>query len=379
MKKTLLLFAVIALFASACTNNKSGEAEQTTYTPAKVIDMEHHCFTPEFIGYLKNRTEYPRYQEGYGIWYREGASLPIELPYVYSHLECTNGKTMTQMLTDVDKLRIADMDYAGVTIASVSTGSGIEDLSREDAVKFAKMTNDAIAAAVKQHPGRFVGTICLPTPYVEESVAELERAVKELGLKYWHTHSNYGGHYIYEEQFEPIFAKCAELGVAFYLHPTNPSCDYLTDSGITFASAGFGFAVDVMKDAIRLIMGGIFDRYPNLTMILGHMGEFFPFCLNRMDNRFGVGRDTGVDPMIKCEKTFSEYFKNKNIMMTTSGIFDTEDVLLAIKEIGIDNIMLGTDYPYEDFRASVDFIKNLPISNEDKDKILYKNAEKYIK
>jgi len=376
MKKTLLLFVGIALLATACTNNQSNQAE---YTPAKVIDMEHHMFTPEFLTHLKTRTEYPNYQKGFGIWYREGAALPIELPYIYSHLECTDGKTMAQMLTDVDELRIADMNCAGVTIASISTGSGIEDLPREEAVKYAKMTNDAVAAAVKQHPDRFVGTICLPTPYVEESVAELERAVKELGLKYWHTHSNYGGHYIYEEQFEPIFAKCAELGVPFYLHPTNPSCDYLTDSGLSFASAGFGFAVDVMKDAIRLIISGLFDRYPNLTMILGHMGEFFPFCMDRMDNRFGVGHETGMDPMLKNEKTFTEYFKNKNIMMTTSGIFNPEIVLLTIKEIGIDNIMLGTDYPYEDFKESVDFIKSLPISNEDKDKILYKNAEKFIK
>lgn len=354
--------------------NSSNQA----YKPAKVIDMEHHSFTQEFLDYLKTRTEYPTYQEGFGIWYREGAALPIEFPYIYSHIKCTDGKTMAQILTDYDDIRIADMDNAGVTIASISTGSGIEDLPREESVKFARRTNDAIAAAVKRHPDRFVGTICLPTPYVEESVAELERAVKELGLKYWHTHSNYSNHYIYEEQMEPIFAKCAELDVPFYVHPTNPSCEYLIDSGASFASAGFGFGVDVMKCAVRLIMSGLFDRYPNLKMILGHMGEFFPFCLDRMDNRFGVGRDSGMDPMLKCKKTFTEYFKNKNIFMTTSGIFDQKVALFTMDVIGVDNIMLGSDYSYEDLKASVDFIKNLPISDEDKDKIFYKNAEKYI-
>jgi len=218
-------------------------------------------------------------------------------------------------MTDIDQIRIAEMDYADLTIASLSHGSGIEDLSREEAVKFARVANDTIAAAVKRYPDRFVGTICLPSPYVEESVAELERAVKVLGLKYWHTHSNYSTHYIYEEQMEPIFAKCAELDVPFYIHPTNPACEYLTDSGISFASAGFGYGVDVMKNAIRIII---------------------------------------------------------------SGIFDPKVVLLTMESIGIDNIMLGSDYPYEDLKASVDFIKNLPISDEDKDKILYKNAEKYI-
>jgi len=349
----------------------------TSYKPAKVIDMEHHLFIPEFIDYLKTRTEYPFYQEKSGIWYREGASLPIDLPYPYSHLECTDGKPMVKILTDLDDLRIANMDYAGVTIGSLSTNSGIEDLPREESVKYARMTNDAVAAAVKRHPDRFVGTICLPAPYVEESVAELERAVKELGLKYWQTHSNYSTHYIYEEQFEPIFAKCAELDVPFYIHPANPACDYLTDSGICFASAGFGYGVDVMKNAIRVIMSGVFDRYPNLKMILGHMGEFFPFILDRMDNRFNLGRG-GFDPMLKCEKTFTEYFKNKNIFMTTSGIFDPKVVLLTMETIGIDNILLGTDYPYEEFKEAIDFVKNLPISDEDKDKILYKNAEKYI-
>ncbi|HJJ48015.1 MAG TPA: amidohydrolase family protein, partial [Methanocorpusculum sp.] len=229
------------------------------------------------------------------------------------------------------------------------------------------------AEAVKKYPGRFLGTITLPAPYVEESIAELERCVNELGLQYWHTHSNYGSEYLYEEKFEPLLAKCAELNVPIYLHPNYPSDEYLLDSGTSFAGAVFGFGADVMKTSYRLIVSGLFDKYPNLTLILGHMGEYYPYSLTRMDNRIDSG-----DPYFKCKENLTYYFNNKNILVTTSGITDPNTITCAINSIGVDSIMFATDYPYENVKEQVDFIMALPISNEDKDKIFYKNAEKYV-
>jgi len=360
-------FLLLALLFSLSSCKQDG---------GKVLDFEHHYYCPDLIEYLKSRNEFPYYRSEDGLWMCRDLCLKFEVPAVFNHSKAAEGKTFMEVMTNLDTIRIEEMDMAGVTTAFISTTSGIEELPMEESVKYARATNDAIAAAVKRHPGRMEGTICLPTPYVEESVKELERAVNELGLKHWHTHSNYRGHYLYETEYEPILAKCEELGVPFYLHPSYPCDPYLSDYGIGFGGAAFGSGVDVMKTAILLIMNGVFDRHPKLIMILGHMGEFFPYSLGRMDNRMNATKD--YDPRLKKEHDFEYYFKNKNIFFTTSGVSDPLVVLFAIQKIGIDNILFGSDFPYENFKESVDFIKNLPISNEDKDKIFYKNAEKYI-
>ncbi|HJJ36563.1 MAG TPA: amidohydrolase family protein [Methanocorpusculum sp.] len=350
--------------------HKNTPTGNSTYKPARVYDCEHHSFTEDFYTYLKGRTEYPLYNKA-GIMYGDNNLLQISCASILSE-----GHSVAEDLSDFGNLRLSYMDRAGVTTAVISAGPGIEQLPKEDAVRFARLANDRMAEAVKKCPGRFLGTISLPTPYVEESIAELERAVNELGLQYWQTHSNYGNEYLYEEKFEPILAKCAELDVPFYLHPNYPSCEYLTETGIAMSSAAFGFGVDTMRTSMRLILNGVFDRYPNLQMILGHMGEDYPYTIDRIDDRIDVLVD--FDSTLKCKHHVSYYFENKNIFMTTSGIYDPAVVTCAIETIGIDNVLFGTDYPFEDFKGEVDFVRSLPISDEDKDKIFYKNAEKYI-
>lgn len=334
----------------------------------RVIDCEHHYYNPELINYISTRDTPPMYKDKV-LLYHKGAYLPIGNSVSY-----WNDRTMLEVLEDLGDLRIKNLDDAGVTTAVISSGALIESLPKEEAIKYARKTNDAIAAACKKYPGRFLGTICLPTIYVEESLAELERAVKELGLKYWHTHSNYGNETLADDKFIPLFAKCEELGIPIYIHPHNPYSEYLLESGMMFSSAGFGFAVDTMKTSLNIIIKGRLDQFPNTRLILGHMGEFYPYLLERFNNRFFCI----PDPDVKCKHNFSYYFKNKNIFMTTSGIEDPEVAIFAIKKIGIDSILLGSDYPYELFKDSVDFIDKLPISDEDKEKIYYKNAEKYI-
>lgn len=301
--------------------------------------------------------------------YHKGAGLPLGMPEPR-----WGGISTLEELMNLDGMRIGNMDEAGVSTAVLSGGPLVETLPKAESVEFARKTNDAIADACRKYPGRFLGSICLPTAYPEEALAELDRAVNVLGLKYWHTHSNYGQETLADDRFIPLLAKCVELGIPIYLHPHNPCSEYLLDSGMMFAAAGFGFAVDTMKTSLNLILKGRFDQFPKLRIILGHMGEMYPYLLERLNNRFFCI----PDPAVKCKHNFSYYFRNRNILMTTSGIEDPEVVLFAIKKIGIDSIMFGSDYPYENFKAGVDFIKNLPVSEEDKEKILWKNAEKYI-
>lgn len=338
----------------------------------KIIDCEHHFYGKCLIDYMKTRKDYPMYDgENNILKMAEKSVINMSVP----SWNDPDAKFYQDLIGITDQ-RIKIMDRAGIDVGVISTSDSIECFDKEDSVRLARETNDEVAAAIKKYPGRFEGTICLPTPYVDEAVKELERAVKVLGLKYWHTHSSIGKDHIYEDKYEPIFAKCAELGVPFYIHPCYPTCDYLLDRGFIISGAAFGFAVDVMKTSMALTMNGVFDRYPNLTMVLGHMAELYPWLQDRMDHMVQTFKD--ADPFARCEHTFDYYFKNGNIKMTTSGIFDPEVILFAIRKFGIDSILFGTDCPYEDIKKEVDVIKALPISEEDKDKIFYKNAEKYI-
>ncbi|HJJ36878.1 MAG TPA: amidohydrolase family protein, partial [Methanocorpusculum sp.] len=299
-----VLVIICCVLAAGCT------AEDSTYQPARVYDLENHAYTSEFMDYLQTRTDCP-YIIGNTFYYRDGMTMD------YSAFPSFNNGSgnVEQELLDLGEGRVATMDTVGITTALVSPSEGIEELDKENAVKYARQMNDAVAEAAKKYPGRILGTITLPTPYVEESIAELERCVNELDLQYWHTHSNYGGETLADEKFEPLLAKCAELNVPIYLHPAYPSNEYLLESGLAIASAGFGFSVDSMKTLLELISGGTFDRYPNLQMIIGHIGEYFPYALERMDNRFTALKSQ--DPTVKCTENISYYFKNGNIFMTT--------------------------------------------------------------
>lgn len=333
----------------------------------KIIDFEHHYFSKPYYEFLLNNKdklldspEFASIYASFGFRSNNGTGLPFG-----EEISCQN---------DLD---IKIMDEAHIDVGVLSVSDGIESLSKEDSISMARATNDFTVLKIKEHPDRFLGTICLPTPYVDDALKELDRAVKELGLKYFHTHSSYGNKRLSDPEFEPIIKRCAELNVPIYIHPCYQSERYLSSLGFAFSGAGFGFTVDVMNTVIRLITGGIFDRYPNLKIIIGHMGEFLPFTIARMDNMIDIFKDQ--DPWLKCKYNFAYYVKHNNIYITTSGIFDPNVIDFSIKQIGIDHILFGADFSYENAKRSVEFIKSLNISEEDKKKICYLNGEKLLK
>lgn len=337
----------------------------------KIIDFEHHSYTKEFIDVISRRTKAPKLDPTTGyIYYKDSdAGMPLHA-FTFNSPE-TN---VREELTNFGELRISEMDYAGCSHAMLSSGQCAEELPREDAIAVCRATNDKVAETVKKYPDRFYGAFCLPTPYVDAALEEMERAVNVLGLKFWHTHSNYGKEALWMDKFMPIFAKLSELDVPFYVHPQSPEAEYLLDYGNVIAGASLGFGVDVMNTTMRIVLKGTFDLYPNLRMVIGHMGEYYPFSVERIDNRMFPE----IDKYIKCKHGFRYYFENKNLFFTTSGVFSVPAFICARDEIGIENILFGSDYPYEDFKKGVDFLKSLPISDEEKEMVAHGNAEKYI-
>ena len=339
----------------------------------KKYDLEHHFYFPELIDHFKTRTEVPYIDTVSNIFYlREGIEMKIGLDSLPDLPEMKN-MTILDLLSLPIEAHLKDMDAQGVDVAVMSVSSGIEDLPHDEAVYFARKANDTVAEMMKKYPDRIMGSAALPTPYVEDAITELERCIGELGFKYWHTHSNYLHEHLYDPKFEPLLAKAEELGCAIYIHPTLSDDADMKGLGYLYPAAGIGFGQDVMKTTVRLVMDGVFDRHPNLKIIVGHLGEYIPFVLDRLDNRLSCI----PEPAIKMKHKFSYYVQNGNILVTTSGNTSDEAFECTMKVFGIDKIMFGSDYGYEDFAEQVNFVKNQNISQEDKDKVWGGNFEKF--
>lgn len=289
-----------------------------------------------------------------------------------------NMGAMEEKLIDLGEGRLKDMDDAGIDVQVISLFQPphIQRLDPSDANKWARSTNNELSAAVKKYPNRFVGLAAVPAQTPDEAVKELNRAVKELGLKGLCLVSNANEEYFDNEKYWPIFKTAQALDVPVYLHPTLPSAAMIgAYTGYeTLSGPPHGYANEVSLHVMRLIYSGLFDRCPKLKMILGHMGEGLPFWLPRLD--FHWLRTMPNRPNI--EKKPSEYLK-RNFTITTSGMFFQPALICAYLSFGADNIAFGVDYPPEINELAVRFIKEAPICDSDKEKICHANAEALLK
>ena len=285
---------------------------------------------------------------------------------------------ISEKLLDLGEVRLRDMDEAGIDmqVLSLFTPPHIQNLESSAAKTWARRTNEELSAAVKKHPDRFIGLAAIPVQSPNEAAEELERAVLELGLKGACITSNARDEYFDNRKYWVIFETAEKLDVPIYLHPTSPSAaianayaDYERLSG-----PPHGFYAEVSLHVMRLIYSGLFDRYPGLRMILGHMGEGLPFWLPRLD--FAWLRTAMERP--KIEKKPSEYLK-RNFTITTSGMFFHPALICAYLALGADSIAFGVDYPPEENNLAVQFIEAAPICDSDKEKICHSNAEALFK
>ena len=334
----------------------------------KTIDFEAHFVTEEWVEALYKNEGYPRLVEDKAAGTRR-MYFTAEAAEPFSDVLIGN-------LLNVGEERIKNMDDAGIDVQVLSlTAPGVESLDPGLGEDLAKKSNDALAEIIGKYPGRFEGYAALSPKKPESAAGELERAVKDLGLKGWKTHSNYGDSYLDEKVYWPVLAKAEELNVPIYLHPTAPMIPQLRTYGFALAGAPFGFGVETSLAMMRLVLSGVFDAFPNLKLILGHLGEGLPFVLQRIDFPF-------VRPHFKTDsaglpgimKTPSAYIK-ENMYVTTSGNY-LEPAFICTKEaLGIKRILLGTDYPYEDSIECMSFLEGLPLTGEEKTMVYGTNAE----
>ncbi|MFI7092197.1 amidohydrolase family protein [Streptomyces lydicus] len=284
-------------------------------------------------------------------------------------------KDWGQRLCDCTTHRLSDMDEHGIDIQVLSlTAPGIQGLTdARQAVTDARAANDHLAEVIAGHPDRFRGLAALPLQDPAAAVAELRRAVGELGLSGALVNDHTTGTYLDDPRYEPVWAALEELDVPLYLHPGAPPAEpwRVLAGRPELQGPLWSWGAETGGHALRLVFGGVFDRHPRATLILGHMGEFLPFQLARLDSRYARQEHR---PLTRKP---SEYF-GRNILITTSGVCSPAALAGAVLAIGADAIMFAVDYPFEDTAEAVRFLEQAPVSDADRAKISHRNAARLL-
>jgi 2,3-dihydroxybenzoate decarboxylase len=240
----------------------------------------------------------------------------------------------------------------------------------------ARDANDRLFQAVKSHPTRFTGFAALATADPDAAADELERCVKKLGFKGAMIHGHQQGKFLDDRKYWPIFERAEALDVPIYLHPTVPHPDAMKsyfDGYEELARAGWGFAVDTSCHFLRIVFAGVFDAYPKLKIILGHLGEGLPFAMHRLDDHTrGAAARRGL------KRKPIEYLQ-ENLLVTTSGNWYEPAFQCTLAALGADKILFAVDWPYEANKTGVEFLNRISISDSDREKIAHRNAEYQLK
>ena len=294
---------------------------------------------------------------------------------------------LEQRLLDLHDHRVSEMDAHGIAYAILSLNSpaiqAVADRSR--AIEIARRANDVLAEAVTRKPDRLGGFAALPLQDPDAAAEELTRAVTQLGFKgalvngFSQVASGENVVYYDHPAYASFWQRVEELDVPFYLHPREPlpSREPIYDGHPWLLGPVWAFAAETAVHALRLMCSGLFDRYPHLNVILGHLGEGLPYSIWRLDHRLSKERrfivSDGVRQGLPARRKMSEYLRS-NFYITTSGNFRTPSLMDAITEMGVERILFSVDYPFEDTAEAAQWFDDAPLSDGDRVRIARHNA-----
>jgi 5-carboxyvanillate decarboxylase len=270
------------------------------------------------------------------------------------------------------RARLRIMDECGVDMHVLSiTIPGVQLDDAQSGTAMAKDLNDELASTIAAYPGRFAGLAAVAPQDPAGAAKEIQRAISSLHLNGIIINSHTHGKYLDDPAFEPLLASAQDNNATLYVHPRLPSpAMYPPYKDYGMVSAMWGFAAEGGTHALRMIMSGVFDRFPRLKVVLGHMGEALPYWLYRLDNMNTKLRKMGGEKlgMKKLQLQPSEYIK-RNFAISTSGMDDPDVLAFCLKKLGDDNIMFAIDYPYEDSKHAVKFLMDAPLTADQRSKI----------
>jgi uncharacterized protein len=280
-------------------------------------------------------------------------------------------------LDDLTSSRIALMDESGVDVQVLSvTTPGLNNLEPARSIALARRTNDLLAATIARSPDRFEGFAVLPMPSPREAATELQRSVRELGLNGAMLHGRVGEKSLDHADFLPVFEVAAALRVPLYIHPQIPQRavreiyygGFNPQIDTAFATFGLGWHYECGIQFLRLALAGVFDRWPELQIILGHWGEVVLFYTERLR---ALERVTKLRrPVVDCMR--------ENLYVTPSGMFNESYLRRSVEVLGYDRIMFSADYPYQ-YRPGGGprkFLGEIALTQEEKEKFAHGNWER---
>ncbi len=283
-------------------------------------------------------------------------------------------RQVTARLTDFGELRLAAMDEAGIARAVLSiAGPGVQaETDSEKAVRVARDANDFLAREIQKRPDRYAGFGHVAAQDPRRAADELERCVRELGFSGVMINGHTNGQYLDDRALDPFWERVEALGTVVYLHPTDPVSPSPALAGheaLRRATWEWGF--ETGSHALRLVFGGVFDRFPRATLMLGHLGETLPYLLWRFDSRaklYGV----------KLAKEPSEYIR-QNIVVTTSGMCSAQPLACALSALGQGHVMFAADYPFESAKEAGEFMDHVPLAEAVRNDIASGNAKRLLR
>jgi 5-carboxyvanillate decarboxylase len=322
----------------------------------RLIATEEACAFPEQVDAIRRLAATPGEDADLVMWNRF-------LSPAYT--------TVLRRLLDLGPERLGIMDQAGVDVQVLSmTSPGVQLFDTDTAVAMAASTNDQLAEAIARHPTRYAALASFAPQDPKRAAKEIDRAINTLKLNGLIVNSHTNGEYLDDPKFWPIFEAAVASKAPIYIHPRNPPfpASKVLGGAYNLYGAIWGFHVETGIHAMRLIVNGVFDVFPDLQIVLGHLGEAIPFWLYRIDYMWRG----------KLNRTPSEYVKN-NFIFTTSGMNHHPALTYCHSVVGPDRLMFAVDYPYQETTEAVQFMKTAPLAAPDIERIAYLNAERLFR
>ena len=335
------------------------------------IAVEEAFLTPELVSlYLKLIGDGTATDPGFrSLWGFYGSDAGARTTGVLGRIQ------------DIGAQRIADMDATGIDMQILSLSCpGVQIFDAATGCALARSSNDVLSEAIRRYPTRFAGLAAIAPQDPAEAARELARAVQSLGLKGAIINSHTRDEYLDDPSAWEIFEAAESLDVPVYLHPNTPSrrlIGPLLDAGLE--GALFGFGVETGLHLLRLITSGVFDRFPKLQVVVGHLGEALPFWLFRIDFMHQRSVAGNRHPRLrKLQRAPSEYLLN-NVYYTTSGMAWEPAIMFVHSVVGADRLMYAMDYPYQFVPSEVAVTDRLPLSAQQLRMFYELNARRVFK